>query len=145
MNLYNISGIIFYVLFFSFIFSIIRNKIYIVKNNLKEEYEEINKNNKESKISKRLFIVNIVLSVILGIYILIAIILVIFILVLFITLLIIVLADSQFLNNLWNFTKDYFSLFKYVLYIMYINIYIVFIRFIYINLLNYKEMKNPHE
>lgn len=138
-----IFGIIFYLLLFCWLFFKFRNFILDKKLKNKDLYIYT----KKTKVSKRLFIVLLVLSIILGIY-------------LFIGLVSGGLAflmvtitfggvayagsgvDSTFFYNLLDFVTKYFSLLKYIAYYSYLIALVWLIRAVYINNLTYKELSN---
>lgn len=138
-----IFGIIFYLLLFCWLFFKFRNFILDKKLKNKDLYIYT----KKTKVSKRLFIVLLVLSIILGIY-------------LFIGLVSGGLAflmvtitfggvayagsgvDSTFFYNLLDFVTKYFSLLKYIAYYSYLIALVWLIRAVYINNLIYKELSN---
>lgn len=150
MELINqLSAIIFYSLFFSWIFFKIRNSILIRKLNCKEIYKEINKTSKAQKSSKYLFRTIIIIISIFITYLTIGFILgIIFLFMIFITLggtmFVDTGADSTLYDNLINFINNYFSLFMYIGYLTDILIYIILIRAININILNYKKLNDKY-
>lgn len=142
-----IFGIIFYLLLFCWLFFKFRNFILDKKLKNKDLYIYTKNVSKKTKVSKRLFIVLLVLSIILVIY-------------LFIGLVSGGLAflmvtitfggvayagsgvDSTFFYNLLDFVTKYFSLLKYIAYYSYLIALVWLIRAVYINNLIYKELSN---
>ena len=146
----NIFAVIFYMLFFIWIFFKIKNIILINKLKCRENYNEIKKNEKDKKLSKYLFRINLGIVIAFAIYLVIGLIIGILVLfMMFITLggtaYIDTGADSTFYDNLLQFAGNYFSLFSYILYVLYTIVYMFLVRAIYINFLVNKQLKDKEK